>query len=236
MSSTYFPKDELSQSEWYSNFAVKAPAYATALGITAAEITYIQNGASMFKYCIDGVMIGTTDLKRRVAFKAALTNGSIGSVIGAFPLPTSMPTAPATVTGGLFHFTSKLVKRIKSNVNYTVTIGVDLGLEKGPEMTLSAAAIEIAPVLRVSNEAGNVILKWKKGKFKLIDIWVNRNDGKGFVHLATSGSTQFTDDFELPENENSRLCIYKARYRVGDVPSGNYSAEVRGTISRQLDQ
>lgn len=109
--------------------------------------------------------------------------GNGNEVLGAFPVPPALPTPLPTVTSANAQgrFADLISDCTNSNKNYTKTIGEDLGI-KTAETPFNPA--DGQPLLEPGySTGGRPELKWKKGKFEGIEVWIDRNDGKGWVYL-----------------------------------------------------
>jgi len=67
-----------------------------------------------------------------------------------------------------------------------------------------------------------------------IDIYVDRQDGAGFVFLATDTKPNYLDTVVLPEGVESAVYEYKAIYRIDDEQVGQFSDPIRVTVTKQL--
>ena len=152
-----------------------------------------------------------------------LINGDIGSNLGAFPVMGTIPVSPTAIPAGLFKRIAKQVSRIKTHAAYTLSIGHDLGIELN---SLQKLAVQIKPVLTVKLNVGKPLLKWIKGQYSGIDIYVDRNDGKGMQFLATSVKNQYTDQTPLPAGTKVAQWDYCCIYKMGDTPTGDFSDNV----------
>ena len=233
MKKTYYPTTDAEQGIWWKNFGVKIALHGASLGISAAEISQIQADSLVLNYLNETIDSLKKELAKRIAYRNALTDNELGSTLGVIPAAPVFTVAPTAVPAGINKSRAKFVARIKNHSNYTNAIGEDLGII-GSETAAKIASD--MPVLKATVNGGRVVLKWKKGKYKSIDLYVDRGDNKGFVLLTTATTTTYTDKYELPTGVNALLCIYKARYKKGDEPCGDFSAEVRETISRQLNK
>ena len=227
------PTTKNDQISWFHNFVLKLPAHATELGLTAAQIAANQADYAMAAYVVEGVVLAKSELAKKVAFKNEMLDGNEHSALRAAPATATLPVAPAAVAEGINKRLADTIILIKGNKNYTAAIGEDLGIEAREASKAKAIA---QPTLTISSEGGKITLKWKKNGFKAIDIYVDRNDGKGFVFLMTSLSTSFSDNYELPTGVTVGSMSYKARYRTKDEPCGNFSNIVVGSIVRTLSK
>ena len=96
------------------NIAVKLPGYATALGVTPAEVASVQADAAMFNYIMDMQEAYKTFKQNVSDYKNVLRDGPLGAPLGAVPVFPTLPVAPAAVSAGVFARIRKLAGRIKT--------------------------------------------------------------------------------------------------------------------------
>ena len=111
----YLSKTDLGKGQFLTNFALKIPTYATATGISAAEVTACDNYAKLFNWALSGKEAYKTASQEWTAYKDQLRDGP------ALPLPVleapvlpAMPTVPAS-GGDIFLWIGNIVKRIKAS-------------------------------------------------------------------------------------------------------------------------
>jgi len=124
---SYLPRTDSDLLTWFGNFAAKLATYNTLLGITALELTAVQNDNTALAYMIQQVESAKTNTQDRVAYKDALLKGPIGSTGGAFPGAFTPAAAPTNVVAmGVLPRVRLLVRRIKAHPLYNKSIGEDL--------------------------------------------------------------------------------------------------------------
>ena len=79
------------------------------------------------------------------------------------------------------------------------------------------------PVLSILMQAGHPTVAWAKGKVSALELWVDRNDGNGFVFLTINTEPNTADSAPLPPPGTSVLWKYKAIYRYHDEQVGEWS-------------
>ena len=68
---------------------------------------------------------------------------------------------------------------------------------------------------------GYAVVNWKKNEPDELEIWADRNDGKGWVFFAISATTEITDNSPLPDVPT--IWLYKAIYRLRGEQVGLWS-------------
>jgi len=139
------------------------------------------------------------------------------------------PAVPAVAPGVEARFRA-LVKLIKAHPAYNEGIGQLLGIE-GPQQTGPDFAV-FKPVFFVELRGGQVFLGWtwqgQSAYLDMIELVVDRSDGKGFVFLAQDTTPGYADSTPLPATPAK--WTYKAIFRVGDQRVGQWSDEVSITV------
>jgi len=138
--------------------------------------------------------------------------------------------APALVSEGVFDRVSAFAKRIKASVNYTDNMGQDLGII-APSVTFDPT--ELQPVLSVKLDATRPHIKWLKGVSDAIDLYVDHNDGNGFVLLGRLMRNEYIDVTNLAADKIIDEWHYKAIYVIGNTQVGQYSAVVDIMVKKQ---
>ena len=228
MKYSYLPKSDSARSIWLKSFAGKISFYAALLGLSIAEIDAIVADSAAYTHLLDYVDRTKKESKKLVNYKNQLADGTIGSTVGLIPAISSMPEAPDAVPAGIFRRIGKLVQRIKNHPSYTESIGEDLGIV-GPEVI-----VRTKPKLTITLNAERPVIKWIKGNNESIDIYVDRNDGKGFHFLVTATSTPYIDTYELPSEIHSVTWQYKGIYKKGNKQTGELSDIVNITLLRSI--
>ncbi|MDQ6631097.1 MAG: hypothetical protein M3Y82_04985, partial [Verrucomicrobiota bacterium] len=113
-----------------------------------------------------------------------------------------------------------LIARIKRHPNYTEAMGEDLGII-GAQQTMDLNSMK--PQLNIELQAGKPVVRWMKQSMDSLEIWVDRNDGKGFIFLAIDTVPDYPDTAPLPAPGQSAIWKYKAIYRLNDEPVGQWS-------------
>ena len=218
----YLPRSDKKKTLWLNNFTVRLPYYAATLGINQATLTSVQNDAKMFEYSVKLVDSFSKIKKDKTTFKNQIRDGPETKTPLNVP-QFSIPKPPAAVPPGIFKRITSLVRKIKVHDNYTPAIGKHLDII-GPDTYLDINTLK--PKLKVRFAADRPIIKYRKGKTDGVDIYVDRDDGKGFVFLATDKEPDYIDPTEVPEGVKSIVWRYRARYRIGEKQVGQFSNTV----------
>ena len=110
------------------------------------------------------------------------------------------------------------ITRIKAHPGYTEAIGQDLNII-GAEQTVDTGNAK--PALKLELAAGHPNVKWPKGAFDAVEIWVDRGAGSSFLAIDTV--PDYLDTAPLPAPGASAVWKYKAIYRLNDTQVGQWS-------------
>jgi hypothetical protein len=196
-----------------ARFTSKIDNYTVTLGLLTADVDQVKLDFAWFGYSFGGMKLFRDYSQALTAFKSQLRHGFNGQPLPAFPSIPALDAAPtpAITVGDAQARFERLVQQIVKSKNYSKTIGEDLGIE-APETPFNPA--DGKPELKPTySTGGHPELKWKKGKFQGIEIWIDRGDGKGWLYLDKDMHPDFTDKIStLPAAGASTIWKYKAIY------------------------
>ena len=87
------------------------------------------------------------------------------------------------------------------------------------------------PSLNARLEAGHPDILWQKNGMDTLEIWVDRGAGKGSVFLAIDTHPNYLDTAPLPAAGTGALWKYKAIYRLHDQQAGQWSDELKVSVT-----
>lgn len=218
---TYIPGSDADKGIWLNNFTTKLSLHATTIGVTPAELTAVQKDNAMYQYIIGLIEVYRQTLKNLTGYKNMLKRSVGQQHIGTLPTLPTLAAAPANVSEGIFERITLLVARFKKTVGYTDNIGSDLGV-----ITPSSAAIDVntlQPELTIKLNVGRPHLKWVKGVSDAVDLYVDRDDGAGFIFLGRLLKSEYIDVVSLAAPKIFDEWKYKAIYVIADTQVGLYS-------------
>jgi hypothetical protein len=212
----YLPRADNDKNVWINNLNSKLGTYAATLGLSAADITALNNDTLMFTYLINVTEIITNYKKLRVDHKNLLRDGPIGAAGGAMPAAPALPSVPTAVAPGIFPRVTQLVQRIKTNANYTEAIGKDLGIVGSQQMM---NATEMKPTIKLVFKGGQVEVQWVKGDADAIRIETDKGTGT-WQFLAVDTIPHYTDTAAIT---GPAVWKYRAMYLLNDELVGQWS-------------
>jgi hypothetical protein len=182
----------------------------------AADVTSVNNDATMFTYLVNLVETFTTAKEQRVQYKNLIKDGPLGKVSGAVPTAPTVAAAPAAVASGIFPRIAQLVQRIKNSPTYNEGIGRDLGIIGADQ---SADSVMFKPVLKLLMKGGQVEIQWIKGNADAIYIETDKGTGT-WSFLAVDTVPHYTDATPITAIGHWK---YRAIYLVTDERVGQWS-------------
>lgn len=219
---TFLPNRDKERSIWLKNFSTKFASYYLLFGFVIADLNALAADSAAYAWILETIELFKTEAKERTSFKNILRNGPIGTTLGAYPSLPTLPAVPATaVTAGVFPRVSNLVKRIKAHPNYTKAIGEDLGVEGVDVDTFLSE--EDKPVLTLSKNGGNVIVKYVKGNADGIHLYCKRGEETDFTLLAVVTKNAYKDTRPNKTAKQPETREYYAWFMKNDEITGTDS-------------
>lgn len=195
-------------------------------GITAGDVTAVNGYRDHFLWIINRTDQIRTHSQDLTEWKRLLSEGPIGSPIGAAPSAPVYPPAPiATPVAGIFDLIVQLAERIRNTAGYTTAIGEDLGIvpPAGPpplgDPTFEAVALPNSEVR----------LNWVKSTSDGVLIEGQRGTETTWTPLGTDRFSPYLDGRAPLVEGQPEIRRYRMRYLDGDDPVGNWSAIVSVT-------
>jgi hypothetical protein len=229
---TFYPIRQHDQIVWLGNFSNKLPALSAVLGLTAAQVSGAVADCGWLIYVLQtwlpaGRMwaLACTD----AATEAQTGDGSVLMALPVFTAP-ALPAGIVPVNTGALTRVFALVQSIKDSGKCSDTNATNLGIvgsaQTAPDLTT------VQPFISVSIMGNQVNVKWGWGGnsayLDSCEIWVDRNDGKGYVLLTIDTTPGYTDTQPFPAA--SAKWTYKAIYRLDDAQVGLWSQPASVTV------
>lgn len=236
MAKEYFmPRTDAERDAWLKNFAAKLPTYAAKYGITADEVTDMQNGSAYYSYWLNYQQQFTEFGRKITQYKAEVRDGGANGDVAIAPAPPAIAAAPTAVAPGIFKRAASLVAVIKAKTVYSTSDGADLGVEvSGLVESLSRKQVESKPDIKLRLIAGGAPeVVWHKGGMDGIDIYVDRGTNQ-WQYLATDTHPNYTDTAPLPANGQSAVWKYRCIYRDHDAQVGQWSDVASITVTSAI--
>jgi hypothetical protein len=183
-SNGYLPRTDLELENWLRNFATKLPTHATKYSISTAEVTDVKNSVAYFSYYLQTKNAFIEYSKKLKHFLEELKFGlQAGATQGGIPTVSGLGTAPTAVNAGFILRIRSIVGRIKSNLNYSIADGYDLGIEIPTKKKAKPNIDTIKPSISIKLREG-------KNGMDALEIWVKRKDNADFILLDVDTKTQ----------------------------------------------
>lgn len=222
----YMPGRDDKKKTWLHTFASNLPTYNVKYGISAGEVSDMQNSDNYFSFWFD-LLESVVDFKEKtIQFKNELRSGVPSGATGTTPpVPPVFGAAPTAVEPGIFDRAASIGNRIKKHKDYVVSDGNNLGLE-GAEKP-APDLVNAKPAIKIVLIAGKPEIRWTKGLYDALHIEVDR-DGTGYRFLAIDTEPDYSDTFALPVQ--AATWKYRAIYIFHDEKVGMWSDEVSVTV------
>ena len=213
-------------------FSNKLSTYAATLGLTPAQSSTAIADALWLVYVLQSWLPAVRSFSLQAtdaATDAATGDGSAVQVLPPFDVP-ALPSGGTPVNTGALTRLFAVFQAIKSSPGFTDLIGDALGLlgttQSGPDYAT------LAPTLKLTVIPTGVNVGWGFAGFAafldMIELQVDRNDGKGYVLLAYDTTPGYLDT--CPRPATLTKWKYKGIYRVNDQQVGNWSPEVSVSV------
>ena len=222
--SDYMPNDDGGKASLFVLFRDNIGVQLAALGIPAADPDIAQQAAdaSRFRAIVDFCGNMQNAAQSWTAEKNYERDGGDTAPAGQ-TVPVLPAGFPAAVPAGIVTRFRALVKRVKAAKNYSPAIGQALGIEGSVQGAPDLTTIQAILTLTLMGNA--VLVGWGWQGFSafldMLEIQVDRGDGKGWVFLTYDTTPNYTDTFPLPATPTKWK--YRAIYRVGDAQVGVWS-------------
>lgn len=219
---TFIDKSDGGFGTQLNTFCNKVSTYQVTLGLDVAAIAALKKDRDFYLYVMTGLDSFQKFSQTMTSYKDLLRYGLNDEVLPAFPTIPTLGVAPAVAPANLQKRFARIVQQCAISVNYTKSIGEDLGIEAAVHPFDPNAG---KPVIKNSySSGGHPLLMWKKGKFQGVEIW--KNTGATWVKLDRDFNPDYIDKSELPPAGQSATWKYKMIYLYKDEPVGSYSDEV----------
>lgn len=228
----YYPKREGDQLTWLTNLKTKLPDHYTALGIGGDRQQKLSLTLNWLVWTWGTFLPSRRkDSPAATAWRNQLATGTSEATTPVEPpVPATLPPPPGVPYFGMLTWIFGEIARWKAAEGYNETIGHSLGLigvsQTGPDLNT------IQPQLAATASGGTVKITWGWQGFSafldLLEIAVDRGDGKGFVPLAFDTTPNYEDT--TPHPATPAKWTYKAIYHVGDHQAGQWSTPISITV------
>jgi hypothetical protein len=225
----YIPTTDADKAVWLNNFTAKLNVYATSLGVSTLEVNNLQKDNAAYQYVINILEQYRYAVLNLTGYKNMMKHAVDQQHLGAIPLIAPVPAPPPAVPEGIFDRVTKLASRIKVTPSYNFNIGHDLGIISSQE---NVNTFELQPELKIRLNVGRPHIKWTRGYADSIELYVNRNDEKGFVVVGRFSRNNYLDAATLAENKSFDEWHYKAIYVIADKLTGQFSNVVSVMVKR----
>jgi hypothetical protein len=146
------------------------------------------------------------------------------------PVPTIPANFPPTVPPGIVPRFRAIIRRLNNMKPWTEAMAAATGVlgsqKTAPDFT------SVQPVITLTLQGNTVLIGWGWQGYSdfldMLELQVDRGDGKGWVFLTYDTTPNYTDTTPLPATPTKWK--YRGIYRVGDAQVGIWSSEMSITV------
>lgn len=222
----YFPNRNTDRTNWFGNFATELPVLNGTLALPAPDVADVVADAKFCAYTNGAWLTAVREFgpAATAGLEELFTSAPGGDfVLPAFAAP-ALPTGVVAVPAGALDRIFAFVQVIKTSVNYTEAIGLQLGVV-GPE----DAAEHDAPTftLKVEQGEGHQVVRIAFKKFGHPGVAIeSRRNGGAWELLGIDLSSPYLDARALLASPTPESREYRLRFFDGSAATGDYSATV----------
>lgn len=228
----YYPSRIGDQVNWTDNLAVKLPLYGTTLGLTAPEVTAMENDAKWVKYVLGTWLTGVRAYA--VATTDAVDEALSGVGAAHMVLPTfTAPAPPAGVTAPPADALPRIfnmVARMKLAAGYTDAIGADLAIVGSED-----GAVKPAPKFSstLKQGAGCQCVSFAFSKYGHMGVHIESRRGAAGVweFLAVDTESPYMDERPLLVAGQPEVREYRMRFWDKGTANGDWTDVASVTVS-----
>ncbi len=224
---TWLPMTQAQRLIWLQNFALKFALYVGTAGITAGDVTQVNNWLATYQWMLNRKEQIATVSQDLTAWFNIYSDGPEGTPLGPFPTAPVYPAVPPlfTPTAGMWVQLVRLVERTRNSAGFTEAMAEDLGVVPGS----TPPALGDPTFIAIALPNNEVRIEWVKGSATGVIIESQRADETTWTVLGSDTTSPFTDSRPALVAGQPEVRRYRLRYLVNDVPVGNYSAIVSVT-------
>jgi hypothetical protein len=228
---TFYPSRIGDQILWLENFRNKIMGYLAALAISAPDAAAIIAECRWLIYLLGSWLPAQRAWGQSCtdAVAAAQTGANPGPFVLPVFVPPSLPgpdgTNPAVVAQpeGALTRIFDFIQKLKDSGLVTEAIATDLRIVGTVKTSTPGGALK--PVITAKVNGLHVDLRWSwdghADEVDLLQIQVNRNDGKGWVDLVFDTTPNYTDTTPFPPAAS--IWQYRGIFHANGAPVGTWS-------------
>ena len=192
---SYLPKRNAALTVWLNNLNSKLSTHAPSLGLTTAQVTELKGLCTSIIASINEAEEYKTLAKSKVENKSAVMDTKGGAL-------------------------RAIVSRIKTNANYTTTIGKDLGII-APESEFNANSYKVN--FSVTQKGSTLNLKFNKYELDGVHIYMRKANEAAFSFLGRKMKSPFEYEHTLADSLIPERLEFKAIGFIDDEEVGLFS-------------
>jgi len=191
------------------------------VGLTAGEITQAATDATMGNMVVLARSLYASKTQEVTEYKNILLYSAINTPVPTLPSAPSIGPVPMGALAAIVARARQRAERIKAHPAYTTAIGEDCRII-APGPPPSGGTVQ--PSLTAKAETGfQVRLTFTMSGHDVLEIYAMRGAEADFTMLALDTSSPYIDGRPPLVAGTPEVRQYKARYRDGDLPVGDWS-------------
>jgi len=217
----YIPSTEADLVIWLADHAAGVSTHGATVGLTAGEITQAATDATMGNMVVVARSLYASKTQEVTEYKNILLYSAINTPVPSLPSAPSIGPVPMGALAAIVARARQRAERIKAHPAYTTAIGEDCRII-APGPPPSGGTVQ--PTLTAKAEtAFQVRLTFTMSGHDVLEIYAMRGAEADFTMLALDTSSPYIDGRPPLVAGTPEVRQYKARYRDGDLPVGDWS-------------
>jgi hypothetical protein len=212
------------RAAWFQTFMDNfTPALSLLLGFTAPERSALDDDNTDFQHIASTQAAVDNFVAAWRQYRISLCEDPVGTPTPVFP-NENFSAVPVGVPAGIFQRLIEAVERIRAHPAYTDEIGANLGIK--PATPVAESFVDQAPEFKVKATPGNIVVVEfvRRGSDGIVlerQVDAESDWTPAGTFLKSPGQVQIPANGGLP-----RAVRLRARFLVGNDPTGNYSNTV----------
>jgi hypothetical protein len=225
---SFFPTTQAGQIVWLSHYSLKLPINGPVCNISAEEITSTLADILYYVWLLQHWHPAVQrDAKEATAYKLLMIGGS-GSDSANYPQPSIFPDPPPATAPGIQKRLFSQIARIKASLNYTETIGHDLGIIAASN-TVEHPIPEYTITVELGATGNRIRIDFKK--YDHDGIWIESRINSGdWVFLAIDTIKPYYDERPLAPGNIHETREYRLRWWDKSEAHGEWSAVQKAVL------
>lgn len=227
----WFPTNRSERAHWFAIFTKSFVVYGPQMGFTASEIAAVIADNDMVQYLARSRTLHEAYISALITGEKILLSGRIGEVTPRILAPPSL-VVPAAVPTGIYDRLARLVKRIRRQPGYTLSIGASLDILHSNLERIALAEYKPKWSAKALPDPYSFEIKFVKKRFKAARVEIMRKGVRKWevLDVFTTSPAEFTiapTTPGQPEMINVRIVMCESKTKL----LGNFSDSKEITLT-----